>query len=168
MLIGGIFTWQVAGKDFARVREKDIGRLVTVCPGSMGFMGSDTFESLNDDIRSKLRFESLVETAVRFALLAPSETAGEVQAKLVKGEPLDVVTSFQKLWWNLAGSRQWKLGRTLELGGSIEVMPRLLPGYDAAYEIVDSGKSMERERLDIVADNLGTLAVGSVWPKKSA
>ena len=98
--------------------------LLRELPGSVGFMGSDRYDELDDEDREAIIFEPIATPPIRYA------------AAYV--EPL-------------------------YFGGSLESKPIQIPRVDGILDVVNTGASIDANRLTIVRDNLGLVSLGAVW-----
>jgi phosphoribosyl-ATP pyrophosphohydrolase len=151
------------GKAYGLVRDKDMPSWLA-SPGSLGFMGSDTYTELDDRARSGITFTEVAQTGLRFALAARSEVVDSVRAKLQAQETVNIVTSNPRAAKQSVGALGGSALRIVQVvGGSVEVAPQLLEGVDAVFDLVDSGRTLRENGLEIVTDDLMPISIGAVW-----
>jgi ATP phosphoribosyltransferase len=153
-------------------RDGDMVGLLRELPGSIGFMGSDRYDELEDSDREAVAFTPILATLIRFAVATCEEKAERIAAKLERVEPLVVATTYRKKTvaviadiWRTTPEEAATYVETLYFGGSIESKPKQIPRVDGVLDIIDSGATMAANKLTIVRDNLGTVSVGAVWSR---
>jgi ATP phosphoribosyltransferase len=158
------------GKSWSLERDADMAAMLWELPNGLGFMGSDRYDELDEDVQSWLAFAPIVSTAIRFAVATSEAKAERMATKLARVEPLVIATSYAKKtvatladMWDMDPTEAADLVEPLYFGGSIESKPDLIPRVDGVLDIIDQGTTMAANRLTIIADNLGTVSVGAVW-----
>lgn len=143
------------------------------CPNAVGFMGSDRYNELGEEVQAEVEFCPVVQTAIRFALATCVSKQEIVIEKIELGEPLVVATSYPRAasqaLADIYGVKPEKTGEiveTVEFGGGLESKPVLIPRIDAFFDVVDSGRTLIANRCRILFDDLGRLTVGAVWRRQ--
>lgn len=157
-------------KTWSLERDADMAAMLRELPNGIGFMGSDRYDELDEDVQRELTFTPILETAIRFALATSEPKVERLTTKLARVEPLVIATSYKRRTIaTIAGMWGMSLAETAEFvepvyfGGSIESKPALIPRVDGVFDIISSGVTAAVNRLTIVADNLGTMSLGAVW-----
>lgn len=144
--------------------------LIQELPNSIGFMGSDRYEELDEATQERIRFCPVVSTAIRFAIATTTPKAETLRSKLVRIEPLVIATTYPNKavnvvaeMWDVATQEAEEYVEPLYFGGSLESKPKQIPRVDGVFDIIDSGATVRANNLTIVADNLGSVTLGAVW-----
>lgn len=140
------------------------------CPRSMGFMGSDRYYELDEDIQEWIRFMTVADTAIRFAMATVNEKVESTLAKLERPQELVIATTYPRKavaavaeLWQVDAAEASSFVEPVYLGGSLESKPRQVARVDAILDVVDTGRTIVANELTVVADDLGTIDVGAVW-----
>ncbi len=164
-----VFIQDVADKRFALLRDGDIPTLLRESDRpQIGFIGSDSFGELTDRAQASLNFRPLADMAVRFALASPKGNCKNVQKKLELGDTINVATSYPRATKSFVGQIGVPFKIVTSPRGSIEALPFVRNDVDAVIDLVKSGDTLRANGLNIVADNLGKVAIGAVWKSKTS
>lgn len=127
-------------------------------------MGSDTYGELDPRTQNNIAYTEIATTGMRFALAARTERAGEIAAKIQRGETLDIATSNPRAAKRCVGALGGSPLRIVTtMGGAVETAPYLMPDIDGIFDLAVSGKTIAANGLKIVADNLLSVSLGAVW-----
>jgi ATP phosphoribosyltransferase len=161
-LVGAVFIdSNSSNQSIALQRDKTIPILVDRL-GGLGVMGSDAWLTQTKGLRARLASTSLFTlNGVRFALCAPQNRAQAVEEKLQAGQPLRVVAAYRELARQALGPGTQVL-RVAD--GGLEALPRLFPGLDGTFDLVETGETAADNGLVIVRDNLVPVTLDAVWP----
>ena len=161
-LRGGVFTSEVDATTYVLIRDKDIAGAMTT-DKRIGFMGSDTYEELDQKTKCQMTYLPIAETALRFTLATSLDGAEDLRRKIGAREPISVATSYSRAacrFSEVIGTEV--LVRTV-MGGSIEAAPKLFGGLDGVIDLTDSGETLRQNGMEIVVDNLEQVTIGAVW-----
>lgn len=141
---------------------------LSASPDAVGFMGSDRYNKLPPNIKEAIGFCPLDDFGWRFALATTGNKASVLTRKLLCPQPVKIATSYpaeaaQEIE-KLAGPGG-PIVDVMELGGSVEAAPIVFPEVDGIFDLVDTGNTIRDNGLQIVAGNLGMIALGGVWRK---
>lgn len=144
--------------------------LLEECPGAVGFMGSDRYDELDEDVRRRMEFYPVAQTAIRFAMATTKSKVERLKSKLERPEPLVIATSYpRRAQAAIAQKRPTYVSfvappiEAIVFGGSIESKPEQIERVDGIFDIVDTGNTIRANDLQFVADNMGKVALGAVW-----
>lgn len=132
-------------------------------PDAIGFLGNDTFNEISQEQQDQLEFVPAIATDIRFALSALEKQAKLVSQTIAAGGELTIATSYPNRTRYIADKLGFQVREIVELGGSVEAAPYVLEQVDAIIDVVDSGRTLKENKLSIIVDNLGQLAIGAIW-----
>jgi ATP phosphoribosyltransferase len=129
-------------------------------PGSWGYVGTDRIDEDGIRLFGETRGPVVNDAGqmLRFALIARQDS--DARDKLRRGEPISIVTSYPRTAVRRLGDT------TLEsveyVGGCIEAELMDRPNIDAAFELVQSGDSVQQNELRIIEDDIKNVYLDKV------
>lgn len=160
--LDAVFIQTTTDKRFALIRDKDMAGSLTR-DDQIGFLGSDTYGELTKEQQRNLVYTPLAETALRFTLAAPNESADRIAERIAAGKKVSIATSYPRTVRQLAKQNGLKLSTKRTMGGSVEVAPIMFEDIDAVVDLTDSGETLRQNGMTILRDNLGAVTLGAVW-----
>ncbi len=146
-------------------RDKDIPKLISRMPNTIGYMGSDVLLEVAEGVKGPIAVAVIGRLAARFAVGARQEEASEMSQRLKDGEDLRWVTSNPKQLMAYAERNGFRIGELFCVGGSVEAVLGDIPDFDVVLDIVDTGGSMRRSKLEIIQDNVASIALIGICQK---
>lgn len=151
-------------------RDQDMTTCLDGRPDGMGFMGTDIWGELPYSERQKCWFLQVAETSLRLAFLTTEEKIKPFKTKIGTREPASVLiaTTYPEgariALNSLTLAIPWRRPQVeiMNINGSIEGAPKMFPGVDAVYDIIDSGQTAEDNGLRVVYDNQAQVSLGAV------
>lgn len=122
-------------------------------------MGSDTLLEVAPDIKEPIAVSIVGRLTARFAIGARAEEAADMSERLARGEKLKWATSNPKQLEKNAEIQGYGIDDVFCMGGSVEAALDDIPDLDLVFDIVDSGKSMRANNLEIIQDNVAAIAL---------